>query len=251
MPWLDKVPAVLEAWYPGMEDGNAVANLLYGKVNPSGKLPMTFGATEREAAFATKKQYPGTRQDTGKPGGPGPYGDGSDQLIAQYTEGMEMGYRWYEANNVKPVFPFGYGLSYTTFKYDNLKLKRVRSQGDKGSVSGIDVSFTVTNTGKVAGKEAAQVYLTLPDKAGQPTKRLVNFEKVDLKPGESKQVTLRIGQADSNHPFSYFIPEDPDNLKNWADGKWATVDGKYRVHVGGSSADTPLKKDIMLKFKLK
>ena len=248
MPWLDQVPAVLEAWFPGMEDGNAVANLLYGKVNPSGKLPMTFGATAREAAFATEKQYPGTRQDTGKPGGPGPYGNGSEQLIAQYTEGLKMGYRWYEANNVKPVFPFGYGLSYTTFKYDALKVKRVR--GNKGSLSGIDVSFSVTNTGDVAGKEAAQVYLTLPDEAGQPTKRLVNFEKIDLKPGESKMVTLRIDHADSNHPFSYFIPKEPDNLANWADGKWATVDGKYRVHVGGSSADTPLEKDIPLNFKL-
>lgn len=248
MPWLNKVPAVLEAWYPGMEDGNAVANLLYGKVNPSGKLPVTFGATEREAAFATKKQYPGTRQDTGKPGGPGPYGDGSDQLIAQYTEGLKMGYRWYEANKVKPVFPFGYGLSYTTFKYNDLKVKRVR---DKRTLSGIDVSFTITNTGGVAGKEAAQVYLTLPNVAGQPTKRLVNFEKVDLKPGESKRVNLRINHADSNHPFSYFIPKDPDNLANWADGEWATADGKYRVHVGGSSADTPLVKDIPLNFKLK
>ena len=247
MPWLDEVPAVLEAWYPGMEDGNAVANLLYGKVNPSGKLPMTFGATEREAAFATEEQFPGTRQDTGKPGGPGPYGNGSDQLIAQYTEGLEMGYRWYEANNVKPVFPFGYGLSYTTFEYDDLKVKKVQG---KGSLSGIDVSFTVTNTGDVAGEEAAQVYLTLPDEAGQPTKRLVNFEKVDLEPGESQQVTVRINQADSNHPFSYFIPEEPDNLANWADGEWATVDGKYRVHVGGSSADTPLEKDIPLNFKL-
>ena len=253
MPWLDKVPAVLEAWYPGMEDGNAVANLLYGKVNPSGKLPMTFGATEREAAFATEKQYPGTRQDTGKPGGPGAYGDGSKQLIAQYTEGLQMGYRWYEANKVKPVFPFGYGLSYTTFKYDKLKVKRVLAKGagpgqKKGSVSGIEVSFTVTNTGKVAGAEAAQVYLTLPDKAGQPAKRLVNFEKINLKPGESRLVTLRINLADSNHPFSYFIPKDPDNLGNWADGEWATTDGKYRVHVGGSSADTPLEKDVMLKF---
>ncbi|WP_181884667.1 beta-glucosidase [Neobacillus piezotolerans] len=248
MPWLNQVPAVLEAWYPGMEDGNAVANLLYGKVNPSGKLPMTFGAKAREAAFATEKQYPGTRQDTGKPGGPGPYGNGSQQLIAQYTEGLKMGYRWYEANNVKPVFPFGYGLSYTTFKYDGLKVKRVR--GNKGSLSGIDVSFTVTNTGKVAGKEAAQVYLTLPNEAGEPSKRLVNFEKVDLKPGERKTVTLRINEADSNHPFSYFIPKEPDNLANWADGVWATADGKYRVHVGGSSADTPLAKDIPLNFKL-
>ena len=250
MPWLDKVPAVLEAWNPGMEDGNAVANLLYGKVNPSGKLPMTFGATEREAAFATEEQFPGTRKDTGKPGGPGAYGDGSDQLITQYTEGLEMGYRWYEANDVKPVFPFGHGLSYTTFKYDDLKVKEGAGPENGGQgVSGIDVSFTVTNTGDVAGAEAAQVYLTLPDEAGEPFKRLVNFEKVDLEPGESQQVTMRIDQADSNHPFSYFIPEEPDNLANWADGEWATADGKYRVHVGGSSADTPLEKNIQLNFK--
>lgn len=248
MPWLDEVPAVLQAWFPGMEDGNAVANLLYGKVNPSGKLPMTFGETEREAAFATEEQYPGTRQDTGKIGGPGPYGDGkSHQLIAKYTEGLEMGYRWYEANNVKPLFPFGYGLSYTTFEYDKLKVKKVQGKG-KGSLSGIDVSFTITNTGDVAGKEAAQVYLTLPNDAGQPTKRLVNFEKVYLEPGESERVTVRINHADSNHPFSYFIPEEPDNLANWADGEWSTVNGKYRVHVGGSSADTPLEKDVPLKF---
>lgn len=258
MPWLDKVPAVLQAWYPGMEDGNAVANLLYGKVNPSGKLPMTFGATEREAAFATEEQFPGTRQKTGKPGGPGPYGDGSDQLIAQYTEGLEMGYRWYEANNVKPVFPFGYGLSYTTFKYDDLKVKKLRDKEfrkekpkKKGAVSGIEVSFTITNTGDVAGKEVAQVYLTLPDEAGQPAKRLVNFEKVHLEPGESKRVKLRINHSDSNRPFSYFIPDEPDNLANWADGEWATADGKYIVHVGGSSADTPLEESVTLKFKHK
>lgn len=260
MPWLDQVPAVLEAWYPGMEDGNAVANLLYGKVNPSGKLPMTFGATDREAAFATEKQFPGTRQDTGKPGGPGPYGDGSDQLIAQYTEGLEMGYRWYESNKEKPVFPFGYGLSYTTFKYDDLIVKKVsdekdvqgksKGKGNKGGVSAIDVSFTITNTGDVAGAEAAQVYLTLPKKAGQPSKRLVHFEKVYLEPGESKIVTLRINHDDSNHPFSYFIPKEPDNLENWADGEWATANGKYKVHVGGSSADTPLEKNVSLNFNV-
>jgi beta-glucosidase len=252
MPWIDEVPAVLQAWFPGMEDGNAVANLLYGKVNPSGKLPMTFGATEREAAYATEEQFPGTRQNTGKIGGPGAYGDGSDQLIAQYTEGLEMGYRWYEANNVKPVFPFGYGLSYTTFEYGDLKVKKVRGEGkgNNGSLSGMDVSFTITNTGDVAGKEAAQVYLTLPNEAGQPAKRLVNFEKVYLEPGESKRVTVRINHADSNHPFSYFIPEDPDNLANWAGGEWATADGKYRVHVGGSSADTPLEKDVPMNFKI-
>ena len=251
MPWLDEVPAVLQAWFPGMEDGNAVANLLYGVVNPSGKLPMTFGATEREAAFATEKQFPGTRQDTGKPGGPGPYGDGSDQLIAQYTEGLEMGYRWYEANDVEPVFPFGYGLSYTTFEYDKLKVKKVKTGkwGFGRPVSGIEVSFTVTNTGEVAGKEAAQVYMTLPDEADEPAKRLVQFEKVYLEPGESKRVTVMINQNDSNHPFSYFVPEEPDNLANWADGEWVTADGEYRIHVGGSSADTPLEDDVKLKFK--
>ena len=263
MPWLDKVPAVLQAWYPGMEDGNAVANILYGKVNPSGKLPVTFPITAREAAFATEEQFPGTRHDTGKPGGPGPYGDGSDQLIAKYSEGLEMGYRWYEANNEKPLFPFGFGLSYTTFKYDDLKVThRWANSGDgqgkvsktnkknmgKGTLAGIEVSFTITNTGSVAGKEAAQVYLTLPDEAGEPAKRLVGFEKVHLEPGESKRVTVTINKDDSNHPFSYFKPKEPDNLANWADGEWVTADGTYRVHVGGSSADTPLEADVPLVF---
>ena len=242
MPWLDDVPAVLEAWFPGMEDGNAVANLLYGEVNPSGKLPMTFGANEREAAFATEEQFPGTRQDTGKPGGPGPYGDGSDQLIARYTEGLEMGYRWYEANDQEPVFAFGHGLSYTSFAYDGLRVARLDGNG------GLGVSFTVTNTGEVNGAEAAQVYLTLPEEAGQPAKRLVGFEKVTLQPGEQKQVTVRIDAADSNRPFSYFTPTEPEDLANWADGEWSTASGPYRVHVGGSSADTPLEKGITLRF---
>lgn len=247
MPWLDEVPAVLEAWFPGMEDGNAVANILYGKVNPSGKLPMTFGATEREAAFATEEQFPGTRQDTGKVGGPGPYGDGSDQLIAEYTEGLEMGYRWYEANGVEPVFPFGHGLSYTTFGYSDLAVEPSRGQRD-GESSYLDVSFTVTNTGDVAGAEAAQVYLTLPDEAGQPAKRLVSFEKVELKPGESREVSMRIDSADSNHPFSYFVPESPDDLSDWADGEWASANGVYTVHVGGSSASTPLESEVRMTF---
>ncbi len=242
MPWLDDVPAVLEAWFPGMEDGNAVANLLYGQVNPSGKLPMTFGATEREAAFATEEQFPGTRQDTGKPGGPGPYGDGSDQLIAEYTENLEMGYRWYEAHDEDPVFAFGHGLSYTSFEYGGLSAEAL------GGEAGLEVSFTVTNTGEVEGAEAAQVYLTLPDEAGQPAKRLVGFEKLTLQPGERAQVTVRIGADDSNRPFSYFTPEEPDDLANWADGEWSTASGDYRVHVGGSSADTPLEENVALSF---
>lgn len=246
MPWLDDVPAVLEAWFPGMEDGNAVANLLYGVANPSGKLPMTFGATAREAAFATQEQFPGTRQDTGKPGGPGPYGDGSDQLIAQYTEALEMGYRWYESHDVDPVFAFGHGLSYTSFEYDRL---RVQPRREGGRVTGVEVSFTVTNTGDVEGSEAAQVYLTLPDRAGQPAKRLVGFEKVDLQPGDEARVGVPIDVEDSNRPFSYFTPDEPDDLADWADGTWSTVNGRHRVHVGGSSADTPLQESVWLRLE--
>lgn len=246
MPWLDDVPAVLEAWFPGMEDGNAVANLLYGVANPSGKLPMTFGATAREAAFATQEQFPGTRQDTGKPGGPGPYGDGSDQLIAQYTEALEMGYRWYESHDVDPVFAFGHGLSYTSFEYDRLS---VQPRREGGRVTGVEVSFTVTNTGDVEGSEATQVYLTLPDRAGQPAKRLVGFEKVDLQPGDEARVGVRIDVEDSNRPFSYFTPDEPDDLADWADGTWSTVNGRYRVHVGGSSADTPLQESVWLRLE--
>ena len=115
MPWLDQVPALLEAWYPGQEDGNAVANILFGLRNPSGKLPMTFGNTEREAAYATTEQFPGVLVD------PPPWLN-RKRLVAQYTEGLQVGYRWYEANGVTPVFPFGFGLSYTTFDYSDLSV---------------------------------------------------------------------------------------------------------------------------------
>ncbi len=237
MPWLSRVPAVVEAWYPGMEDGNAVANVLYGLVNPSGKLPMTFGVTEREAATQTVEQFPGTRMDTGKAGGPGAYGDGSDQLIAQYTEGLEMGYRWYLAHDVEPTFPFGFGLSYTTFQYSDLAVTPI--VGESGEL-GAQVDFTITNTGDVAGAEAGQVYLTLPDEAGQPSKRLVQFHKVYLEPGASERVSLPVDSGASNHPYSYWVPDEPENLGNWADGEWVTPDGEFTVHVGASSADTPL-----------
>ncbi|MEE6283138.1 beta-glucosidase, partial [Georgenia sp. MJ170] len=243
MPWLDDVPAVLEAWFPGMEDGNAVANILYGEVNPSGKLPMTFGVTEREAAYATQAQFPGIRIDNGETGGAGAYGEeGVLQLVAQYTENLEVGYRWYQAHDLEPVYPFGYGLSYTTFEYSDL----ATSIAGEGDAAVITAEFTVTNTGDVAGAEAAQVYLTLPDEAGQPSKRLVGFDKPYLEPGASERVTVVIDGAASNHPLSYFEPETPDDLGNWADGQWRTADGEYTVHVGSSSAETPLEAVVAL-----
>jgi beta-glucosidase len=254
MPWLDKVPALVEAWYPGQSDGLAVANVLFGLRNPSGKLPMTFGNSEREAAHATTAQFPGLWVDpphwlarpaeSDEPGGdPSPTLEGQKRFSAQYTEGLQMGYRWYEANDVEPVFPFGFGLSYTTFTYTELSVQP--SVGPQGQ-SLLTVRYRITNTGARQGAEASQVYLTLPPEAGQPSKRLVGFQKVDLLPGTSREVTVTIDEAASNHPLSYWVPENDAPEPGWGRGEWRTAPGDYTVHVGTSSADTPLQQTISL-----
>jgi beta-glucosidase len=249
MPWLDQIPALLEAWYPGQEDGNAVAAILFGLRNPSGKLPMTFGASDREAAHATNAQFPGLWVDppfwlaeegsSDEPGGdPSPTREGEQRFSAQYTEGLQVGYRWYEANGVKPVFPFGFGLSYTTFAYGGLSVSPTIDP-QTGAVV-LAVTYTITNTGSRQGAEASQVYVTLPAAAGQPSKRLVGFQKVDLAPGASEEVTVTIDSSASNHPLSYWIPENDAPVAGWGRGTWATAPGEYTVHVGTSSAETPL-----------
>ncbi|WP_342749473.1 glycoside hydrolase family 3 C-terminal domain-containing protein [Zobellella taiwanensis] len=271
---MDNVAALIAAWFPGQEDGGILADILFGEINPSGKLPVTFPASNSEAAFATLEQYPGTREDTGQPGGPGFPGIDVDdwddlnglQLISNYTENLEMGYRWYEANGVAPAFPFGFGLSYTRFAYSDLKLsKAFRSEygplmppgkGRPASamqklaalVPVLTVEYTLTNTGERAGAEASQVYLMLPRQAQQPSKRLVGFEKVFLEPGESRRVRIEIDAGAANHPFSYFVPDYPDDLTLWAHGDWQEANGQYRVLVGGSSADTPLVGQIGMSF---
>ncbi|MGW5666547.1 beta-glucosidase [Micromonospora sp. NPDC003776] len=222
MPWLDKVPAVLEAWYPAQEDGNIVADLLFGVANPSGKLPITFPSQEREGANATPEQWPGVDPD----------GDGN--LTATYSEGLKMGYRWYDANNAKPAFPFGFGLSYTDFEMSKLVVTPQTTDGTKP----IQVQFFVENTGHVAGAEVAQVYLRLPSGAAEPAKRLVAFEKVQLNPGEKKRVQLTIDPAASNHPLSVW--DTPNDA-------WTTVDGTYQIYVGNSSANLPLTDSITLR----
>jgi beta-glucosidase len=236
MPWLDKVPALLEAWYPGQEDGNVVANVLFGLRNPSGKLPVTFGTSEREAAYATNAQFPGVW------GPPPPWSD-EQALSPQYTEGLQVGYRWYEAQNVKPLFPFGHGLSYTTFAYSNLV---VTPSSNAAGKTVLTASYTITNTGPRAGKEASQVYLTLPAEAGQPSKRLVAFKKVEVQPGASQQVSVTIDCSASNHPFSYFKPANEIDLNQWASGNWVTPSGQFVVHVGTSSAVIPLQSPVTL-----
>jgi beta-glucosidase len=236
MPWLDQVPALVEAWYPGQEDGNAVADILFGLRNPSGKLPMTFGNTAAEAAFATTTQFPGVFI-------PPPPWLNRRRLEAQYTETLQVGYRWYEANNVKPVFPFGFGLSYTTFAYSGLSVAPTTGQSGQPVVN---VTYTITNTGTRQGAEASQVYLTLPSAAGEPSKRLVGFQKVDLAPGASQQVTVTIDGAASNHPFSFWVPQNDTPAPGWANGSWSTAAGDYTIAVGGSSADTPLAQTVAL-----
>src|SRR5690606_35144252 len=163
------------------------------------------------------------------------FGD-EDTVVREstYSEDLEMGYRWYEANGVDPVFPFGFGLSYTTFEYGDLVVTPTLGVTGERAVT---VEFSVTNTGDVAGAEAAQVYLTLPDAAGEPSKRLVGFDKVSLEPDETKTVSVTIDSAASNHPFSYFVPDPQENC---ADSEGATAEGSYTVHVGGSSAENQL-----------
>jgi beta-glucosidase len=154
-----------------------------------------------------------------------------------------MGYRWYEAMHVQPVFPFGYGLSYTRFTYSDLSLATANSPS--GGVV-LTVRYTVTNTGQREGREASQVYLALPAEAGEPSKRLVGFMKVDLKPGQSQDLTVDLDCSASNHPFSYFVPADESNLERWAEGNWVTPSGEFRVEVGTSSAETPLQSPVAL-----
>jgi beta-glucosidase len=243
MPWLGRARAVIEAWYPGQDDGNVVADVLFGVTNPSGKLPVTFGNTAKEAAYATEAQYPGSRENNGLGGEPGvPFGGpaGFPQLVTHYSENLQVGYRWYEAQKVTPVFPFGHGLSYTTFEYSDLSLTP--------SQSALTVEYTITNTGKRVGKEASQIYLTLPAAAAEPPKRLVGFKKVELQPGASTRVSVIVDCAASNHPFSFFEPAKAQDLRAWADGNWVTPNGQFTVHVGGSSAQTPLVRAIPLSF---
>ena len=242
MPWLKDARALVEAWFPGQHDGDVVADILFGVISPSGKLPVTFGNTAREAAYATEAQYPGVHENTGIPGGPGrTRTPGVPQLVTHYTEDLQMGYRWYEANGVKPLFPFGFGLSYTTFEYSDLSV--APRLDPKTGHAVLTVTYSITNTGSRRGAEVSQVYLTLPPVAGEPSKRLVGFQRVNLDPGASQSVTVTIDSSAPNHPLSYFQP-DPNGT--WADGNWVTPAGSYTVHVGSSSADTPLQATVDL-----
>ncbi len=209
MPWLDSVPAVLETWYPGQAQGNAIADVLFGDQNPSGKLPVSFPRSEAEQPVRTVEQFPGVGN------------------VATYTEGLFMGYRGYDGFGITPQFEFGYGLSYTTFSYSDLRITPSARRGDQS----LRVRFRVTNTGARAGAETPQVYVALPSNLNEPPKRLVGFEKVTLAAGQSQTVEITIDPNSPEHPLSYWDVN--------AD-RWITARGNYRFFVGASSRDLPL-----------
>jgi len=214
MPWLGSVSAVLEAWYPGQKGGEAIANILFGSVNPSGKLPITFPASVNDLP----------RPTIPIPSPP----DSTAPFDVDYTiEGFNVGYKWYQAKSIQPLFAFGYGLSYTTFSISNLQLAPNSSPN-----TGFQVSFDVKNTGNVAGAEVAQVYLGFPDKTGfsdgigEPAKRLVGWSKVLLQPGAQQHVTVTVDANSSSHPLSYWST-NPNG--------WVVAPGEYTVYLGNSS----------------
>ena len=259
MPWSDKVSGILEAWFPGIGGGPAIANILFGDVNPSAKLPVTFAKSDndlphpdirgmnaggRGGAGAAGAAAPGAGRGAaaapagaapaaGAPpaaaaAGPGGFGGGRGGGVAvdvPYTEKLEVGYKWYDAENNEPLFPFGHGLSYTTYAYSGLKAT--------ASGHNVTVSVAVKNTGKRAGKEIVQVYATLPAGTGEPPKRLIGWEKVQLAPGESKTVNLTI---------------DPLYLSIFNEGKnsFEMAGGDYKIWAGASSRSLPLSETVKI-----
>ena len=212
MPWVDSVPAILEAWYPGEEDGNAVAGILFGDFNPSGKLPLTFPRNLEDLPANTPEQYPGV-------GG-----------VAHYSEGVFVGYRHYDSQGIDPLFAFGHGLSYTSFSYDNLEITSC-SKDDPTFL----VELDVTNTGNLAGGEAVQLYVGMPStyELPQPPEQLKGFEKVHLDPGETTHVQ--------------FVLDEP-SFSHWdtAVHAWAITPGTYQILVGSSSRDIRLEDQIAI-----
>ncbi|HYL62643.1 MAG TPA: glycoside hydrolase family 3 C-terminal domain-containing protein [Candidatus Methylomirabilis sp.] len=221
MPWLDKVGAVLEAWYSGSDGADAVANILDGDANPSAKLPMTFPKSEADLPHPQLvKPGPGQTGEAAVMR----TGEAKPTFSVTYDEGLKVGYKWYDAEKKAVLFPFGYGLSYTTFRYSGLK---VTPGGDTA------VRFSVKNTGSRDGAEIAEVYAALPESAGEPPKRLVGWSKVWLKAGESKEVSVSVSEK-------YLSVYDE------AAG-WKRVPGSYTFMVGGSSAELPLAERVNLK----
>ena len=223
MPWIGRVAAVFEAWYPGIGGGQALANLLFGDVAPSGKLPVTF--PRREADLPHPRVFgmagPGAASPGAAPDHSGgrwaPDSPSHTPFPADYTEGARVGYKWFDSEGKEPLFPFGHGLSYTTFAYGELQVDaRART-----------ATFTLTNTGGRRGTEIAQLYVGLPDAAGEHFRRLAGFARVSLDAGEHQRVTIAI------EPLTLAVFDERRDAWRWPHGR-------YAVFVGGSSRNLPL-----------
>ena len=215
MPWIKEVPAVVQAWYLGSESGNSIASILAGDANPSGKLPFTFPVKLEDNSAHQLGEYPGNKEELAAGKGK----DAKNIINITYNEDIFVGYRWHDTKNIKPLFSFGHGLSYTTFEFGNAKAdKNVISQNDK-----ITFTVTVKNTGKKAGAEVAQLYISdLKSSLPRPTKELKSFEKVYLNPGEQKEVSFTIDKT----ALSYFDDKKHD---------WVAEPGDFEAHIGNSS----------------
>ena len=225
MPWVAKPAAILEAWFAGSDGASAVGNILFGTVNPSGKLVNTFPKSEADLPHPTITMPPPTSSGFDGAATPEKWAAGLPPFEMTYDEGVKVGYKWYDAENKKPLFPFGFGLSYTTYRYSGLQV----TPGEKTKVS-----FTVTNTGSREGTEIAEVYAGLPAAAQEPPKRLVGFTRVKLNPGEKKNVTVEIEPK-----YLSIFDEQKDD--------WSLLPGDYTIMVGGSSDNLPLKGSVNLK----
>ncbi len=210
--WVDRVPAVLQAWYPGMEGGNALAGILFGDVNPSGKLPCSIPKRLEDSPAHALGAYPGTNG------------------VVTYKEGLLVGYRWFDTKKIAPQFPFGYGLSYTTFKYSNLEL----THENDGAGTIVTAHFNIQNTGDRAGAEIAQLYVheKSPD-LPRPEKELKGFKRVFLQPGETQTVSIPLNET----AFGYYDP---------AQKSWVAQKDSFKILVGGSSRDIQLKGNFKL-----
>ncbi|MBS2964372.1 glycoside hydrolase family 3 C-terminal domain-containing protein, partial [Actinocrinis puniceicyclus] len=213
MPWLNSVAGVFANWYPGQEVGTAMAALIFGTANPSGKLPVTFPGSLSQVPAQTQAQWPGTSAGV------------------TYSEGVDIGYRWYQAKNITPAFPFGFGLSYTDFSFSNLSVGAFNADG------AATVTATVTNTGSRAGADVAQMYVNDPAASGNPPQQLAGFQRVNLTPGQSATVSFTLTIHD---------------LADWSptDNQWEAQAGTYSVSVGDSSANRPLSATTSLAHRL-
>jgi len=222
--WLAKAPALLYAWYGGLEGGNALARVLFGDVNACGKLPCTFPKrlADSPAHALNAAETPPHATNAFYPGANG---------VVTYAEGLLVGYRWFDAKQIEPLFPFGHGLSYTSFKYSNLKL----TGGNDPANPAVTVEFDLANTGARAGAEVAQIYAQEENPSvSRPPKELKGFAKAALQPGETRRITVRLDRS----AFAFYDP----GKKGWVAEK-----GAYKILVGSSSRDIRLQDECQLK----